>query len=136
MLTLQIKCVFCRTQQHLLCHGFFDANDPNIPDTHVCYKCLLEPNEAPLLREMGTLVLLRRALRVIMEEGYPNRTRDFSQKLRKSDLGRLHSLTLMFCRLQRADGSPDHGPAEETTAAACDSRVEEQGIHGKGPPEV
>src|SRR5690625_565322 len=135
MLTLQIKCVFCQTRQHLLCHGFLDASDPNIPDTHVFYKCLLESSEAPLLRERVTLVLLRRELRVIMEEGYTNRTRDFSQKLRKSDLRRFDPLTLnvFACRLQRADGSPNHGPAEETAAAACNSRVEEKGIHGERP---
>ena len=81
---LQVQCVFCHTQQHLLCYGYLNSNDPSIPDTHSCYKCLLEANEAPLLREMGTLVLLRRALRIIIEEGYPNRIRDFSQKLRES----------------------------------------------------
>ncbi|KAK2757653.1 DNA binding protein [Arachnomyces sp. PD_36] len=76
-----IQCVFCQSRQHLLCYGYARRDDPKIPDTHVCYKCLLEPNEAPLLCEMGTLVLLRRALRVIIEEGYPHRIRDFSQKL-------------------------------------------------------
>ena len=56
-------------------------DDPSNPDTHGCYKCLLDPDEPSLLREMETLVLLRRALKVILEEGYPNRVSHFAQKL-------------------------------------------------------
>ncbi|PGG99064.1 hypothetical protein AJ79_08698 [Helicocarpus griseus UAMH5409] len=76
-----IKCAFCNTRQHAVCYGFVHGQDPAIPDTHACYKCLLEPQEKHLLEDMRTLVLLRRALRVIIEEGYPNRVRDFAQKL-------------------------------------------------------
>ncbi|KAL1956286.1 hypothetical protein VTO42DRAFT_7459 [Malbranchea cinnamomea] len=76
-----VQCVFCNTRQHLICYGFLYAQDPSIPEPHACYKCLLEPRETTLLREMDTLVLLRRALRVIIEEGYPNHVRDFAQKL-------------------------------------------------------
>lgn len=36
-----------------------------------------------ILREVNTVVLLRRALRVIMDEGYPNKTSTFTDKLRK-----------------------------------------------------
>ena len=36
-----------------------------------------------ILHAVNTVVLLRRALRVIMGEGYPNTTAAFTQKLRK-----------------------------------------------------
>ncbi|OAX77564.1 hypothetical protein ACJ72_08136, partial [Emergomyces africanus] len=76
-----LKCAFCKTRQHATCYGFVHGQDPAIPETHVCYKCLLEPQEMHLVQDMRTLVLLRRALRIIIEEGYPNRVRDFAQKL-------------------------------------------------------
>jgi hypothetical protein len=44
---------------------------------------LLEPDETQLLQEMNSLVLLRRALRIILDEGFPNKIGDFTQKLRK-----------------------------------------------------
>lgn len=66
-----------------MCYGFCGIQDPKLPDTHACYKCLLGSDEDKLLREMHTLALLRRALKIIMEEGYPNRTKIFAEKLRK-----------------------------------------------------
>ncbi|KLJ10566.1 hypothetical protein EMPG_14052 [Blastomyces silverae] len=76
-----LLCAFCKTRQHLTCYGFIHGQDPAIPETHACYKCLLEPQERDLMQDIRTLVLLRRALRVIIEEGYPNRVRDFARKL-------------------------------------------------------
>ncbi|KKZ60919.1 hypothetical protein EMCG_00680 [[Emmonsia] crescens] len=77
-----LQCAFCKTRQHLTCYGFVHGQDPAIPEIHSCYKCLLEPQERHLMQDMRTLVLLRRALRVIVEEGFPNRVRDFAQKLK------------------------------------------------------
>ncbi|PGH02712.1 hypothetical protein AJ80_08809 [Polytolypa hystricis UAMH7299] len=76
-----IECNFCKAEQHLFCYGFLSAADPKIPDVHACYKCLLEPDEMSLLHEMDTLVLLRRALKIIIEEGYQNRLKEFANKL-------------------------------------------------------
>ncbi|PGH04661.1 hypothetical protein GX51_03328 [Blastomyces parvus] len=76
-----LQCAFCKTRQHLTCYGFIHGQDPAIPETHACYKCLLEPQERHLVQDMRTLVLLRQALLVIIEEGYPNRVRDFAKKL-------------------------------------------------------
>ncbi|EYE91024.1 putative meiosis specific protein Hop1 [Aspergillus ruber CBS 135680] len=76
-----ITCSFCRTRQHLLCYGFESPNDSRILDPHACYQCLLEPDETQLLREMHTLVLLRRALKIILDEGFPSKTSTFTQKL-------------------------------------------------------
>ncbi|KAK2739734.1 DNA binding protein [Onygenales sp. PD_40] len=76
-----LQCTFCNTRQHTICYGFIHGQDPAIPDTHVCYKCLLEPSEKKLLQDMRTLVLLRRAIAVIIDQGYPNRVKDFAQKL-------------------------------------------------------
>ena len=67
----------------MLCYGYEDALDPRVPDVHACYQCLLKPDESRLLREMNSLVLLRRAVRLILDEGYPNRTSLFTQKLRE-----------------------------------------------------
>ncbi|WEW60661.1 hypothetical protein PRK78_006148 [Emydomyces testavorans] len=80
---INCQCGFDKEEEymHLACYGFLDLQDPRLPDTHACYRCLLEPGEKELLREMSTLVLLRRALKVIMEEGYPNRTKVFAEKL-------------------------------------------------------
>ncbi|KAM0094498.1 hypothetical protein ACP6JD_001963 [Aspergillus fumigatus] len=69
------------SEMHAACYGFGSSNDPRIPDVHACYQCLLEPNEVRLLSEMTSLVLLRRALRIIMDEGYPSHTSLFTQKL-------------------------------------------------------
>ncbi|KAJ9401058.1 hypothetical protein DTO282F9_2006 [Paecilomyces variotii] len=76
-----IKCSFCHTYQHALCYGFANPTDSRLPEIHACYRCLLEPSEPSLLRELNTLVLLRRALKIIMEDGYPHRISAFSQKL-------------------------------------------------------
>ncbi|PKY00797.1 putative meiosis specific protein Hop1 [Aspergillus campestris IBT 28561] len=76
-----VRCSFCHTQQHALCYGFEGPTDPRIPDVHACYQCLLEPNEPQLLREMNNQVLLRRALRIIIDEGFPSTTSAFTQKL-------------------------------------------------------
>ncbi|KAF9885193.1 DNA binding protein [Aspergillus nanangensis] len=66
---------------HLLCYGFKNATDPRIPDTHACYQCLLERDEPQVLNEMNGLVLLRRALKIITEEGFPKTGSIFAQKL-------------------------------------------------------
>ncbi|KAE8386892.1 meiosis specific protein Hop1 [Aspergillus alliaceus] len=76
-----MECAFCHTRQHRLCYGHEGPNDPRAPNIHACYQCLLEPNETQLLQEMNTLVLLRRALRIILDEGFPHKTTDFTQKL-------------------------------------------------------
>ncbi|KAN0083657.1 HORMA domain containing protein [Elaphomyces granulatus] len=76
-----IKCSFCCTRQHLLCYGFNGPSDPRLPDIHACYRCLIGPNETYLLQELNTIVLLRRALGIIIREGYPNRVAVFSHKL-------------------------------------------------------
>ncbi|RMJ22644.1 meiosis specific protein Hop1 [Aspergillus sp. HF37] len=76
-----IECAFCHSRQHLPCYGFQDQKDPRIPDIHACYQCLLGSGESQLLREMNTLVILRRALGIILAEGFPSKTSIFTQKL-------------------------------------------------------
>ncbi|KAH8435334.1 putative meiosis specific protein Hop1 [Aspergillus melleus] len=77
-----IQCAFCFKHQHARCYGFENTGDHRIPDVHTCYQCLLEQDEPAVLRDMGSLVLLRRAVRIILNEGFPNRTSEFMQKLR------------------------------------------------------
>ncbi|RAQ60210.1 putative meiosis specific protein Hop1 [Aspergillus flavus] len=69
------------TEMHFLCYGFEGPNDPKVPDVHACYKCLLGPSDTQLLQEMNSLVLLRKALKVILNEGFPNKISEFTQKL-------------------------------------------------------
>lgn len=79
----QIECAFCHTFQHPLCYGFEGSNDSRIPDIHTCYECLLWPGESQLLSEMNTLVLLRKALGIILTEGFPQKASMLTRKLRK-----------------------------------------------------
>ncbi|KAB8204311.1 meiosis specific protein Hop1 [Aspergillus parasiticus] len=79
--TEMLNCAFCRTRQHFLCYGFEGPNDLKVPDVHACYKCLLGPSDTQLLQEMNSLVLLRKALNVILNEGFPNKISEFTQKL-------------------------------------------------------
>ncbi|KAL2814837.1 HORMA domain-containing protein [Aspergillus cavernicola] len=76
-----LECSFCHTRQHLLCYGYEGVHQRNVPDVHACYQCLLEPNESQAFDEMEDLVLTRRALRVIVDEGFPSYTSVFAEKL-------------------------------------------------------
>ncbi|KAI5304593.1 DNA binding protein [Ascosphaera pollenicola] len=77
-------CSFCNKLQHPICYGFLHGKDPSIPATHSCYQCLLDPvAEVHTLRELSTLAMLRQALKVIVERGYPNRVSEFGTMLRK-----------------------------------------------------
>ncbi|KAL2869854.1 putative meiosis specific protein Hop1 [Aspergillus lucknowensis] len=76
-----VECNFCRTRQHLLCYGYGDAPEHAAPDVHYCYPCLLGPDESHILHDLKNIVLARRALRIILDEGYPSRISIFSEKL-------------------------------------------------------
>lgn len=82
----QLECDFCHTRQHLTCYGFLHPNDEKIPVTHACYTCLLGSDESKVFRQIETLVLLRQALKIIIEDGYPLRVKEFAQRLRKHTL--------------------------------------------------
>ncbi|KAI5291701.1 DNA binding protein, partial [Ascosphaera acerosa] len=74
-----LRCCFCRKLQHPVCYGFLHGDDPAIPTVHCCYQCLLDAkDEAHTLRELSTLAMLRQALRVIIEKGFPNRVSEFN----------------------------------------------------------
>ncbi|PYH46883.1 putative meiosis specific protein Hop1 [Aspergillus saccharolyticus JOP 1030-1] len=74
-------CSFCHSHQHLACYGYTDSDDPRLPEVHACYRCLLRLKEGPVLQEMTSLVLLRRAIQIIQTEGYPSHTSTFTEKL-------------------------------------------------------
>lgn len=77
-----MNCGFCNTWQHLHCYGYLGSDDPRVPDIHACYRCLLQEKEAPLLRELQDLALLRKGVHIIQVDGYFN-DRKFSEALRK-----------------------------------------------------
>ncbi|KAL4942669.1 hypothetical protein BDV06DRAFT_235265 [Aspergillus oleicola] len=76
-----IVCSFCHTQQHRLCYGYVGLHKLAVPEVHACYKCLLETNESKILEGMNNIVLSRRALDVVLNEGVPNSTAIFSEKM-------------------------------------------------------
>ncbi|KAL0633906.1 hypothetical protein Q9L58_007209 [Maublancomyces gigas] len=77
-----ICCDNCDEWQHTDCYGFASAQDPRIPDYHVCYSCLLEKNEGKLLEEMRNMALFRRALKIIWRLGnFPTSNKAFANKL-------------------------------------------------------
>ncbi|OJJ49137.1 hypothetical protein ASPZODRAFT_61443 [Penicilliopsis zonata CBS 506.65] len=76
-----LECSFCRTRQHLICYGYRNKQDARLPDIHACYKCLLLPNEPRVLRSIQDLVPLRRALLVILDDGYPLKIGDLGEKI-------------------------------------------------------
>ncbi|KAF3490534.1 uncharacterized protein GIQ15_00051 [Arthroderma uncinatum] len=110
-----LKCDFCNTRQHLTCYGFLHPSDEKIPTTHACYKCLLGPDESKISRQIETLVLLRQALKIIIEKGYPLRVKDFSQKLHCSgnEVVQITELLRKNGFLQPTPGSKQRGFAEK-----------------------
>lgn len=79
---MQVLCTTCDTWQHISCYGYRGRDDPRLPSEHACYKCLLEEKEAPLLREMKNLALMRRGVHLMEEDGYTN-DKTLSKSLRK-----------------------------------------------------
>ncbi|KAL4965023.1 putative meiosis specific protein Hop1 [Aspergillus stella-maris] len=76
-----IVCSFCHTRQHRLCYGYVGAHESAVPDVHACYRCLLEPDESKILEGMNNIALSRRALDIALNEGVPNSTATFSEKM-------------------------------------------------------
>ncbi|KAF1984222.1 HORMA-domain-containing protein [Aulographum hederae CBS 113979] len=70
----RIQCHYCGTWQHLHCYGYRGATDPRLPERHICYICLLQGKEAPLLADLQELALLRRAIRLLEVHGLNNET--------------------------------------------------------------
>lgn len=77
-----ICCDNCDNWLHTECYGFTSANDPRIPDFHVCYTCLLSKNERNLLEELRGLALFRRAVRAIWDRNaFPNTNKALAGEL-------------------------------------------------------
>ncbi|KAL4912543.1 HORMA domain-containing protein [Aspergillus aurantiobrunneus] len=76
-----VVCSFCQTRQHRLCYGYVGAYKLAVPEVHACYRCLLEPNESQLLNGMNNIVLARRALKIILDEGAPSSTSVFADRI-------------------------------------------------------
>ncbi|EEQ30460.1 conserved hypothetical protein [Microsporum canis CBS 113480] len=110
-----LECDFCHTRQHLTCYGFLHPNDEKISATHACYKCLLGSDESKVFRQIETLVLLRQALKIIIEDGYPLRIRDFAQSLHCSgnEVVQITDLLRKNGFLQATPGSKSRGFAEK-----------------------
>ncbi|KAL2809897.1 HORMA domain-containing protein [Aspergillus granulosus] len=79
-----IECNFCHTRQHALCYGYHDTQGFSVPDVFSCYTCLLGPDEEGILNELKDIMIARRALRIILDDGYPVRTSALTEKLHSS----------------------------------------------------
>ncbi|KAJ0425172.1 HORMA domain-containing protein [Aspergillus carlsbadensis] len=79
-----LECNFCRTRQHALCYGYDDASGFSVPDIHACYKCLLGPDEKRTFDQVKEIMVARRALRIILDDGYPVKTSTLTEKLHSS----------------------------------------------------
>ncbi|KAF2754811.1 hypothetical protein EJ05DRAFT_134144 [Pseudovirgaria hyperparasitica] len=73
-----VHCEFCNTWQHISCYGHRDV--ATLPKIHVCYQCLLQDRDGPLLQDLKNTTLLRRALALVEEFGYQN-DKSFSELL-------------------------------------------------------
>ncbi|EAA62676.1 hypothetical protein AN5516.2 [Aspergillus nidulans FGSC A4] len=80
-----IMCSFCHTRQHRLCYGYVEAYKFGVSDVHACYRCLLEPSETKILESLNNVVLARRALTLISDEGIPSSNMTFGEKIHCSD---------------------------------------------------
>ncbi|KAL4776521.1 HORMA domain-containing protein [Aspergillus nidulans var. acristatus] len=80
-----IMCSFCHTRQHRLCYGYVDAYKFGVSDVHACYRCLLEPSESKILESLNNVVLARRALTLISDEGIPSSNMTFGEKIHCND---------------------------------------------------
>ncbi|EZF35487.1 hypothetical protein H101_00974 [Trichophyton interdigitale H6] len=110
-----LECDFCHTRQHLTCYGFLHPNDEKIPVTHACYTCLLGSDESKVFRQIETLVLLRQALKIIIEDGYPSRAKEFAQRLHCSgnEVVQITDLLRKNGFLEPTPGSKRRGFAEK-----------------------
>jgi hypothetical protein len=77
-----ICCDNCDNWSHTECYGFTSANDPRIPDYHVCYSCLLSQNEGNLLEELRGLALFRKAVKSVWDRNaFPNTNKALAAEL-------------------------------------------------------
>ncbi|KAI9811219.1 MAG: DNA binding protein [Pycnora praestabilis] len=60
-----LQCDSCNTWQHCHCHGFNDYKDYRIPNSHMCYKCLLDRQDDRRLSTLSWMCKKRKALKII-----------------------------------------------------------------------
>lgn len=65
---VQFQCGSCGAWQHHVCYGFGDESNGT---RHVCYKCLLEDGNRPVLSSMEKLAQRRRALWLLYDQNCP-----------------------------------------------------------------
>ena len=66
---LMIYCHLCDSWQHLNCYGLSMLRSTSLPDQHLCYSCLLLPNEEDKVGQMICHVHMRLALMYISDLG-------------------------------------------------------------------
>jgi meiosis-specific protein len=82
-----VRCEYCETWQHLPCYGYAGHDDPRLPDTHTCYRCLCTEDEQSILKTLEDLVVKRRVMDFALRYGIR------TQKQLARDLGMFTSLT-------------------------------------------
>lgn len=69
---IMLFCEVCGTWQHQSCYGWDSVEEKLRPVDHVCYSCLLLPEEKDLNDWMPILVGCRNALKYLYEHGFPD----------------------------------------------------------------
>ncbi|TKA78562.1 hypothetical protein B0A55_02804 [Friedmanniomyces simplex] len=64
-----VQCAYCQMWQHLPCYGYTAGDDPRLPETHVCYQCLLGDEEKLTLKKLKDLAMNRRGMDFALQQG-------------------------------------------------------------------
>ncbi|KAL3456311.1 HORMA domain-containing protein [Aspergillus heterothallicus] len=103
-----IECNFCHTRQHALCYGYHETQGFSVPDVYACYKCLLGPEEEGVFDELKDIMVSRRALRIVLDEGYPVKTSSLTERIHSSG-DRITTILLKEGLLENTPGSKVKG---------------------------
>lgn len=71
---LQVQCSVCFTWQHLHCYGYTGAEDPRLPEEHVCYWCLLGDTDQERYNALQMFATKRRTMFHVARNGLRTQT--------------------------------------------------------------
>ncbi|KAH0544383.1 hypothetical protein FGG08_001524 [Glutinoglossum americanum] len=130
-----LYCNFCGQSQHAHCYGYHGDHDPRIPNPHACYSCLLGGTEIQILEELRQDCIVRRALKLICENGYPTSDKRFSEILGKAlPLVTYQLFKLTTDRLFFASSSLDYQASEKRKIYRCPES--QKAIHPEREAEI
>ncbi|KAF7189549.1 HORMA domain-containing protein 1 [Pseudocercospora fuligena] len=90
-----VQCAYCKTWQHLHCHGYTGSNDPRLAETHACYNCLLGNGRDDTLATLKDLALKRHAMNAALSRGMTSQADFVVATGKKPQTGRLALRSLL-----------------------------------------